>query len=290
MGDETIYQPANRFLALIFCLVALAVFSGCATGGGNWDQHYDRPVEATRLSLTAEIELMARQYWASVYGMEVEDLMGPFVNEPDGLPIVEAVYLGPYFPEDVPGIPEEPYSALIFLFSMSHSSGGNPPGFGTCSLLITGGNKDFVLLYMGIHYGEGRKAGGETAREGPTRFSDFGLDVGFRGYLTPVDSRVGVYLVMGGVASLISWSRTPTSEEADYGEIIFHEGSGETPNTLFYAGLGATLLRAKAFDLGVIATYGTRFFDHQEMSMIERELFDESQGEYKLGVEVIVPF
>jgi hypothetical protein len=24
--------------------------------------------------------------------------------------------------------------------------------------------------------------------------------------------------------------------------------------------------------------------------MIERELFDESQGEYKLGVEVIVPF
>ncbi len=283
------YQPDKRFLAQVLCLAVLAVLSGCATGGGNWDQPYEAPVEAKRLSFTAEIELMMRQYWASAYGIEVEDLMGPFYNEPDGLPVEEVVYLGPYFEEDVPEIPDEESAALIFQFSMSRFSGENPPGFGTFSLLLCGGNKDFAMIYWGLHYGLGRKFG-ETDREGPTRFSEFGIDTGFRGYLTPVDSRVGVYFVMGVGLSSISWSGTPTSEETDDGEVIFHEGSGDFPSSSAYAGLGATLLRAKAFQLGMNATYGTRFFDQEKMREFEKELFDESQTEFRLGVEVIVPF
>lgn len=275
---------------MIYCLVALAVLSGCATGGGYWDQPNDRPVEDTSPSNEAEWELAVRKLIAKMYGIEFEDLMGPFESEPDGLPVVEAVYLGPYFEEDIPGFPEVEYSAVIFQYSMSRFSGENPPGFSTCSLMLCGGNKDFALIYMGIYYGVGCKAGGVIAQEGPARLSDFGVDMGFRFFLTPVDSRVGVYFVMGFGLSSISWSRTLTSEEAEYGEITFHEEGGDLTSSAAYAGLGATLLRAKAFQMGVIATYGTRFFDHQKMRKIERELFGESQGEYKLGVEVIFPF
>jgi hypothetical protein len=245
-------------------------------------------VEATKLSFETEVELMMRQYWASAYGVEVEDLMGPFYNEPDGLPVEEGVYLGPYFEEDIPEIPDEEYSALIFQFSMSRFSGENPPGFGTFSLLMCGGTKDFKI-YGGFYYGVGFKAG-ETDREGPTSFTESGIDIGFRGYLTPVDSRVGVYFVMGGLLSSISWSGTPTSEETDDGEVIIHEGSGEFPSYSAYAGLGATLLRAKAFQLGMITTYGTRNFDQEEMRDFEKKLFGESRTEFRLGVEVIVPF
>ena len=279
-----------RFLALVLGLAVLAGLAGCATGGGNWDQPYDGPVEATGLGIATEVELGMRRYWASYYGMKVEDLMGPFVNEPDGLPVEDSIYLGPNFDVEVPGIPKEPYSALILQFSMSRLSGENPPGFGTFSLMLCGGTKDFFLLHMGIYYGKGYRVEGEAAREGATKFSELGLEFGFRGYLTPVDSRVGLYLIMGMGRSSISWSGTPVGEVADYGGTIIQDDSGETLNTVAFAGLGATLLRAKAFHLGVIATYGTRFFDHQEMSKTEKELFEESQEEYKLGVEVFVPF
>ena len=99
-----------------------------------------------------------------------------------------------------------------------------------------------------------------------------------------------MYFVLGGGISSISWSGTPTREETDDGEVIIHEGSGDFLSSSVYAGLGATLLRAKAFQLGMIATYGLRYFDQEKMRNFEKELFDESQVELRLGVDVIVPF
>lgn len=292
-----IYQPEIRFPALVLCLVALAVMSGCGTSGGHWDQPNDDPVEVTRLSFDDEWTLTFRQILADVYGIDLKDMMGPFEYELDEFPVEEVEFFGPYFDEDVPEIPEEEYWGLIFQYSRSRFSGENLPGFGTYSLwLFVGINDDLyrvdknVAMILGLYYGEGCKAGGESAREESTRLSESGVDIGLRVYLTPADSRVGLYLVMGLGWSSTSWSRTSTSEEGDFGGIIIHEDSGDILNNSAYAGLGTTLLRAKAFQLGVVATYGKRFFDQQEMNETEKELFGKSMGEYKLGVEVIVPF
>jgi len=279
-----VYQPENRLPALVLCLVSLAVMSGCATGGGYWDKFPEEPVEDTKLSSKDESTLRFRQIVADVYGIDLKDMMGPFEYELDGFVVEEVGFLGPYFDEDVPETREKQMMCLVFQYSMSHLGEGSPPDFGNYSLLFCIGDKDMASVQMGIYYGEGCLAGGGTAPEGPTEVTEYGLEVGLRGFMTPDHSWIGLYGQMGGRFSSMSWSRTPSSEEAGYGGIIVHEDSGNIPSSAFYVGVGAVFLRTKAFHLGVITTVGMRFFDYQEMSKFE------SQMEYKLGVEVNVPF
>ncbi len=165
-----------------------------------------------------------------------------------------------------------------------------PPGFGTYSLLLCFGEKKSELGHFGIFYGKGRKVGGGTAKDGLTEITESGIELGFRGFLTPDHSRVGLYWLLGLRFSLLSWWGTPTSEEIDFGEIIVHEGNGEVHSSSIDLGLGATLLRTPGIHFGIIATCGFRGLDTEKMSEMEKKLFDEHQWEFKLGLEASIPF
>ena len=275
-----IYQPENRFQALILCLAVLAAMSGCASGGGGHASQAEGEDEEaaegfeeiagvqmeTRIwKVTNEVESDPLEEW----WFELQMKMGPNVDEPDTAIVWPQEYEGPYFYDDTPVTIFNFWDYLTFWYSRSQFAGDTPPGFSSFNLMVAFHDDDDNLKeYIGLYYGRGRADRGRELQDGLDQISEAGFEVGWHFFMTPEHYPIKVYWIFGARYGWLFWSQSGSSDVV---------GTARP-----YLGVGASLLQSGKFSLGINATVGMRITNHR----YEGELFTPIVTETKVSIEI----
>jgi len=135
---------------------------------------------------------------------------------------------------------------------------------------------------IGGFYGRPEKGTQPTVSEGVKRFTEFGLDVGGRGYLTSDHTLLGLYAMLGARLGVLHWSfAAPVTEDAIESDSLFFG----TP----YGGVGVAVLQTKLFHLGVSGEWGLRIMPRRTVEAFDNDLYP-SRGEWRLNLEATLLF
>jgi hypothetical protein len=286
-----IYQPENRFLALILYLAALVLMVGCASGGGGQGSQTDAFPGTAEKELEEGRDQGGSRIWHVTDDGEPPVKLEPFILEPEDSMAGEGEYFGPYFDDTVEPIWKR-IEELVFWYSQIQLAGDTPPAFTSVSAFISvlpvlPGLCDYA--HVGLYYGEGRCARGRDIQDGVLLVGEFGLDFGFRTYLTSEHTLFGIYWMWGFKTGWLFWeypdpeampvqagTEKPTARDA-VGAI--------TP----YLGLGVSFLQTKRAHLGVNISVGYRATKETTELEFDNNIFYPPVAEYKLNFEVKFP-
>jgi len=285
------YQPDNRIPARIFCLAALAVMSGCASGGGGQGSQTGASPGTAEMEVEESWDQGGSRIWHVPDDGEPPVQLEPFILEPEDLMAGEGEYFGPYFDDTVEPIWKR-IEELIFWYSQIQLAGDTPPALISASVFISvlpvvPGVCDYVSV--GLYYGEGRGARGRDIQDGILLVGELGFEFGFRTYLTSKHTLFGIYWMWGFKTGLLFW------EYPDPEAMPVQTGT-EKPTTRDavgvitpYLGLGVSFLQTKRVHLGVNISVGYRVTREMTELEFDNNIFYSPVVEYKLNFEVKIP-
>jgi len=268
LGDEMIYQPDNRFLALIFCLVVLAVMSGCATGKGGQGSQDEMPAE-----MAEEAEAREGDEGSRLWHVEDED-------EPEG---------GMGTEETTTESSPSPWNRVTVQYSRAHLDDESPPGFDIYTFALSSHNGANNRIFIGAYFGEGRASNGREIKDDFRWVTEIGFDVWARTYVPSDSSLFGIFGMLGVRAGGQFWSYTQAVEATDgSGDTDFYSHDAAVVFTP-YMGAGVSLLQNKVVCLGINASAGYRLFGDRTYHDLEVVSF-RNVFEYKVNFELTFSF
>jgi len=268
MGDEMTFQTDNKFLALIFCLAALAILSGCATGKGGQGSRDERPAEMAEEAEVGEQDDAAR-IWHVDDGDEPEDQVGTVETASDGSP--------------------SPWNRMTVQYSRAHLDDDSPPGFDIYTYALSSHNGANNRIFVGFYFGEGRASGGREIQEEFRWVTEIGFDVWARTYVPSDSSLFGLFGMLGVRAGGQFWSYTQAVEATNGdGDTDFYSHDAVVVFTPYIGG-GVSLMQNKVVCLGVNASAGYRLISNRTYHDLEMVSF-KNVFEYKVNFELTFSF
>jgi len=250
-----------RYPLLLVCLAGLTWVSGCSSGaGGRADPEQEIRInddpEETRIWKVNNPYVTEYNYLLYL----LQDPEGPYFDERDTTETVfPPEYAGPYFHD------ETYWDNLIFMYSRSELGGDTPPGFASCTLMLSFVDKKTIDSCYGLYYGKARSARGREIQEGLDNLFEVGFEMAFHGYFVPERYPKGWYWIIG----------------ARLGALIWYS-SGDRKGTFSgvpYIGVGASLWQSGKFTFGFSSTIGMRGTGQEN----EGEVFTPIVGEVKVN-------
>ena len=263
-----IYQTDNRLLALIICVVSLAVLSGCATGKGGQGSGDEMPAE-----MTEETEVGEQDEASRIWHVDVEaDSAGQTGAG-----------------EDPTEGSESPWNRVTVQYSRAHLDNDSPPGFNIYTFALSEHRGAHNRRFIGFYFGEGRASDGREIKEDFRWVTEIGFDVWVRTYVPPESFPIGIFGMLGARVGGQFWSYTQAVEATNgSGDTDFYSHDAVMVFTP-YLGAGVTLLHGKVVSFGINASAGYRLIGDSTYHDLDVVSF-QNVFEYKVNFELTFSF
>jgi len=265
---------------------------GCASGGGGQGSQTESSPGTTEEEVEEDQDQGGSRIWHVSDDGEPTVQLEPFIVEPENSMNGEGEYLGPYFDDTVVPFWKR-IEGLVFWYSQIQLAGDAPPAFTSFSVLLSTSpliTDLFDWAYVGLYFGKGRCDRGQEIQDGILMVYEGGFEFGFRTYLTPKHTLLGIYWTWGFKTGWLFW------EYPDPEAMPVMEGT-EKPTTrdmvgsiVSYLGFGVSILQTKRVHLGMNLTAGLRVTPAKTELDFDNNIFYSPVAEFRLNFEVKFPF